>query len=263
MVHSTSLVHPAAMIHPTAYIGENVEIGPSSIIEENVKIGDGCKIGSSVVIGSHTTIGTNNHIFHGAVIGSLPQDMTYKGEETHLIIGNSNIIREYATISKGTLKGNGITRIGHNNFIMNYAHIAHDVVIGSHVTITNGVQIAGHVEIEDYVTFGGLAGVHQHCRIGCYSMIGLGCNVFQDIVPYSLASGTRAKIYGINLVGLKRNHMSNDDMKTIKQIHSLLFRKKLTLSQALDEINRLPHSIFKEHIVSFVNKSERGIARMR
>lgn len=257
------MVHPTAIIHPTAKIGENVEIGPFSIIEENVKVEKGCKIESHVRIGSHTTIGENNHLFHGAIIGSLPQDRTYKGQETHLTIGNNNIVREYATISKGTAKGGGMTRVGDNNFIMNYVHIGHDAVIGSHVIFANSIQLAGHVEIEDHVTIGGSVNVHQCCKIGRFSMIGAGSGVFQDIVPYSLASGPRASIYGINLVGLKRNGMSNDDIKTIKQINTLLFREKLTLAQAIDAINRLSQSVFKEHTLAFLNKSERGIARMR
>jgi len=256
------MIHPTAIVHPTAVIGENVEIGPFSIVEENVKVGNGCKIGSHVRIGSRTTLGENNHIYHGAIVGSLPLDLTYKGQETRLTIGDNNIIREYATISKGTAKGGGMTQVGDNNFIMHYVHIGHDAVIGSHITLTNNTQIAGHVEIEDHVTVGAVSGVHQFCKIGRFSMIGAGSGVFQDIVPYSLASGPRAGLYGINLVGLKRNGLTSDDIKTIKRIHSLLFREKRTLAQAIDAIHGLPQTVFREHTLAFLTKSERGIARM-
>ncbi|AOZ90825.1 acyl-ACP--UDP-N-acetylglucosamine O-acyltransferase [Paenibacillus crassostreae] len=257
------MIHSTAIIHPTAIIGENVTIGPFSIIEENVKIGNGCKIESHVLIGSHTTIGEENHIFQGAIIGSFPIDRTHKGQETYLSIGNNNIVREYTTISKGTVKGGGMTRIGDDNWIMSIVHIGHDVVIGNQSTITGNVQIAGHVEIEDNVTIGGSATIHQFCKIGRFSMIGAASFINLDIVPYSIASGYRAKICGINLVGLKRNGMTNDDIKTIKRINTLLFRKKLPLAQAIEEIHNLPQSMFKEHTLAFLNKSERGIARMR
>ncbi|GAB6929187.1 acyl-ACP--UDP-N-acetylglucosamine O-acyltransferase [Paenibacillus sp. JCM 10914] len=263
MVQSTSQIHPLAIIHPEAIIGEAVEIGPFSIIEEHVVIGDRCKIESHVRIGSHTTLGQHNHIFQGAIIGSVPQDLSYEGQETCLFIGDHNTVREYATIAKGTVKGGGITKVGNNNLIMNYVHIAHDTVLGNHNILTNDVQLAGHVEIEDHVTIGGLSFVHQFCKIGSYAMIGARSGVYQDIVPYSLISGSRASIYGINVVGLRRNGMTNDDIKTIKLINALLFRKKLSLAQATEAIQELPPSAFKDHTLAFLQKSERGIARMK
>lgn len=258
----TTTVHPTAIIHPTAVIGDQVEIGPYCIIEEHVRIGNGCTIESHVRIGSNTTLGEHNHVYQGAIIGSPPQDLKYNGEKTQLIIGDHNTIREYATIAKGTGSGGGVTRVGNHNFIMNYVHVAHDAVLGNHIVISNSVQIAGHVEIEDEVTLGGLVGVHQYCKIGAYSMIGVGSCVTQDIVPYSLASGDHARIYGINLIGLRRKGMSGDDIRMIKQIHSLLFRKNLTLALAEDAIDHLPQSVFKSHTIAFLKKSSRGIARI-
>ncbi|SMF66690.1 acyl-[acyl-carrier-protein]--UDP-N-acetylglucosamine O-acyltransferase [Paenibacillus uliginis N3/975] len=257
------MIHPTAIIHHTAIIGENVEIGPFSIIEEKVKIGSGCKIGSSVCIGSHTVLGRSNHIFQGVVVGSAPLDKTYKDEKTYVIVGDNNVVREYSTISKGTLKGDGITRVGNNNFIMTCVHIGHDVVMGSHIVIASSAQIGGHVEIEDNVTIGGLTGIHQFCKIGRLSMIGAVSKVSQDIVPYSLVDGSRASICGVNMVGLKRSGLSNDEIKIIKEINSILFRRKLLLTQSIDIINKMPQSEFKQHTLDFLHKSKRGIARMK
>jgi len=257
------MIHQSAIIHPTAVIGDNVEVGPFSIVEENSKIGNGCRIGSHVIIGANTILGENNYISHGAIIGSDPQDKSYQGEKTYLIIGDNNTVREYVTICKGTQKGDGFTRVGSHNFIMNYAHIAHDVVMGDHNVIVNNVQIGGHVHIEDYITFGCGSGVHQSCNIGRFAMIGAGSKVSQDIVPYSLADGPRSYIHGINIVGLRRNGFSNEEISTIKKINTILFRQKRTLDQSIEEINNLPPSEFKEHTLNFLNKSTRGIVRMK
>lgn len=257
------MIHHSAIIHPTAVIGDNVEVGPFSIIEENSKIGSGCRIGSHVIIGVNTILGENNYISHGAIIGSDPQDKSYQGEESYLIIGDNNTVREYVTICKGTHKGDCFTRVGSNNFIMSYAHIAHDVVMGDHNVIVNNVQIGGHVNIEDYITFGCGSGVHQSCNIGRFAMIGAGSKVSQDIIPYSLADGTRSYIHGINIVGLRRNGFSNEEISTIKKINTILFRQKLTLDQSIEAINNLTPSEFKEHTLNFLNKSTRGIVRMK
>lgn len=257
------MLHSTAIIHPTALIGNNVEIGPYSIIEKNTKVGNGCKIESHVRIGSNTTIGENNRIFQGAIIGGIPMDLSYEGQETYLTIGDNNVVREYVTISKGTIKGGGVTKVGNDNFIMNFVHIGHDTAIGDHCVFANNVQIAGHIEIEDYVTIGGCTAVHQFCKIGQLSMIGGVSGVTKDIVPYALANGTRASIYGINIVGLKRKGMNQEDIRIIKHINNLLFRNKLTLPHAIDEIQNLPPSNFKEHTLHFLTRSERGIAKMK
>ncbi|MCG7384474.1 acyl-ACP--UDP-N-acetylglucosamine O-acyltransferase [Paenibacillus sp. ACRRY] len=257
------MIHQSAIIHPTAVIEDNVEVGPFSIIEENSKIGSGCRIGSHVIIGPNTIMGGNNYISHGAIIGSDPQDKSYQGEESYLIIGENNIVREYVTICKGTSKGDCFTRVGNNNFIMNYAHIAHDVLMGDHNVIVNNVQIGGHVNIEDYITFGCGSGVHQSCNIGRFAMIGAGSKVSQDIVPYSLVDGSRSYIHGINIIGLRRNGFTNEEISTIKKINTILFRQKRTLDQSIEAINNLPPSEFKEHTLNFLNKTTRGIVRMK
>lgn len=262
IAYSAAIIHPTAIIHPSAKIGENVEIGPYSIVEEETVIGNGCKIGSHVCIGSYTTMGQNNQISQGAVIGSVPLDKSYMGERVYTILGDDNVVREYTTISKGTAKGGGITQIGSGNFITSYVHIGHDVVMGDHNVVINGVQIAGHVEIEDFVTIGGTTFVHQFCKIGRHVMIGAGSKVTQDIVPYSLANGSRLSIYGINYVGLKRQGVSREDMNTVKKINSILFRQNLPLAESINLINAMPHSEFKQHTLNFLKKSKRGLTRM-
>lgn len=262
MFSSTMAIHATAIIHPTAVIGENVTIGPFSIVEEGVKIGDGCKVGSHVLIGSHTQLGKNNQIFQGAIVGAIPQDKSCKNGGDCLIIGDNNTIREYVTISKGTHKSDGVTRVGDGNLLMNYVHIGHDAILGSHIVIANSVQIAGHVEIEDYVFIGGQVCILQFCKIGKLSMIGGASGVSQDIVPYSLANGERANICGVNIVGLRKEGISRDEMKIIKDIHSILFRQKLSLAKSIEVIGALPSSECKQHTLDFLNKSTRGIARM-
>lgn len=257
------MIHPSAIIHPSAVIGDHVEIGPFCIIKENSKIGNGCTFESNVVVGRNTIIGENNHFYHGAVVGSDPLDKSYQGEESYLIIGDHNTIREYCNISRGTANGGLYTQIGNDNLIMNYAHIGHDAFMGDYNVIVNNVQIGGHVEIEDYVTMGCASGVHQRCKIGRLAMIGAGSKVTQDIVPYSLADGPRSYIHGINMVGLKRNGYSNEQIKMVKTINNILFRQQLSLSQSMDAIQNLPDSEFKDHTLQFLSKSSRGIARMK
>lgn len=256
------MIHDTAIIHASAQIGKNVEIGPFTIVEDHVVIGDGCKIESHVRIGSHTVLGENNHIFHGSAIGIVPQDLGYQGEETGLVIGNDNIFREYVTLSKGTVKGGGKTQIGDSNFFMNYVHIGHDSRIGNHVILTNSVQVAGHVEIDDFVTVGGLTGIHQFCKIGKLSMIGGASSITQDVVPFALADGHRANVHGLNLVGLRRNGCSNADIRIIKEIYRHLFHENLKLSQSIEIIGAMPSSSFRDDMLSFLKRANRGIMRM-
>ena len=256
------VIHPTALIHPSARIGNDVEIGPYCIIKEHATIGDGCHVEGHAVIGSYTTLGVHNHISHGAIVGSEAQDKSHQDENSYLLLGDYNTVREYATLCKGTGKGDRFTRIGSYNYIMNHAHIAHDVIMGDHNVLVNNVQIGGHVHIEDHVTFGCGSGVHQWCNIGRFSMIGAGSKVSQDIVPYMLADGPRAYIQGINSIGLKRNGFTEGDIKIIKQVYRLLFRQQLSLTDATKHIKSLPMSDITNYSLAFLTQSTRGITRM-
>jgi UDP-N-acetylglucosamine acyltransferase len=255
------MIHPTALVHQNAVIGDGVHIGPFSIIEDHVTIGDYCKIESHVQIGSYTTLGHHNHIYQGAVIGSDPQDLTFQGEPTYLTIGNHNIIREYVTLSKGTVKGSSVTKIGDHNFLMIYTHLGHDTLVGNHVILTNNCQIAGHVEIEDHVVIGGSSNVHQFCKIGRHAMVGGVSKVVQDVVPYALVSGNISSLHGINAVGLKRAGLLKEDIIAIKNIHHVLFREGLTLQSAIERLKQMPISEYINHTLAFLEKSTRGICR--
>jgi len=199
-----SRIHTTALVDPRAELDLDVEVGPYSIIGPKVKIGKGTRIKSHVVVEGNTTIGEGNHIFQFSTIGSVPQDLKYKGEESQLIIGSYNVIREFASLNPGTSGGGMLTRIGDRNLMMMYCHIAHDCIIGSHSVIANGATLGGHVIIEDYVIAGGLVGVHQFVRVGTGSILGAGSMVSKDITPYCNATGDRVKLRGLNLEGLRR-----------------------------------------------------------
>lgn len=255
-------IHPTSIISSKAEIGEDVEIGPYSIIEDNVKIGNGCKIGAYVHIQGYTEIGENTKIFTGAVIGSIPQDLKYKGEITYLKIGKNNVIREFVTINPGTSKGEE-TKIGDNNLIMAYAHIAHNCVIGNNVIIANGGTLAGHVFVDDYAIIGGLVGIHQFCRIGKHSIIG-GCSkVTMDIIPYITADGHPARPYGINLVGLKRRNFSKEKIEILNTAYKIIFRSNLNTSSALEKLEEMAEYEEIREIIDFIKSSKRGIAKER
>ena len=201
-------VHPTAIVAPGAQLGVNVEMGPYAIIGENVVIGDGTKVGPHVVIEGWTTIGKNNKIYTGAVIGNDPQDLKFKGERSYLTIGDENIFREYATISRGTEGGGGETRIGNRNLIMSYVHVAHDVQMGNNIVVSHGTGIAGHVVIEDRVVIGGICGIHQFTKLGRMAMIGAHSMITKDVPPFVLVKGNPPKLYGVNIVGMRRNGLS-------------------------------------------------------
>ncbi|HKL26601.1 MAG TPA: acyl-ACP--UDP-N-acetylglucosamine O-acyltransferase [Desulfuromonadales bacterium] len=256
------MIHPSAIIHPSADIAEDVSIGPFSIIDEDVKIGSGTVVGSHVVIDRWTEIGRDNQIFQFASIGAAPQDIKYQGEKTILRIGDRNRIREFVTLNRGTPGGGGLTRIGNENLFMSYSHVAHDCRVGQQVILANGATLAGHVEVEDYAILGGLSAVHQFCRIGCHTMTSGGAMITQDILPYTVAQGDRAKMMGLNLVGLKRRGFAAETIRGIKQAYRLLLRSGLRMEEALrqieEELERTPEL---QHFVEFVRSSQRGIAR--
>ena len=218
------MIHQTAIIDSQAELELGVEVGPYSIIGPQVKIGRNTKIGPHVVIDGWTHIGEGCTIFQFASIGALPQDLKYKGEESWVIMGNNNTIREFVTINRGTSWSQGKTTIGNNNFFMAYSHVAHDCNIGNHVILANAATLAGHIAIEDYAIVGGLVGVHQFVRLGCHSIIGGGSGVNKDVPPYMMANGQRAKLYGLNTTGLQRHHFSEEALTNLKNAYRIIFR---------------------------------------
>lgn len=256
------MIHPTAIIDPSAQLDENVAVGPYSIIGPQVKIGSGTRIGAHVVIECWTDIGRDNHIFQFASVGAGPQDLKYKGEETRLVIGDRNRIREFATLHRGTVDGGGITTIGSDNLLMAYSHVAHDCIVHNRVVMANAATLAGHVEVEDNAILGGLVAVHQFCRVGCHTMISGGSMIAQDIPPYTVAQGDRAKTIGLNLIGLKRRGFAEDTVRGLKQAYRLLFRAGLRMEEALSRIEQeLAMTPELEHFLAFIKASQRGIAR--
>ncbi|MFL5355684.1 acyl-ACP--UDP-N-acetylglucosamine O-acyltransferase [Archangium sp.] len=255
-------VHPTAVVHPGARLHETVEVGPYSIIGERVTIGEGSRIGPHVVIDGRTTIGARNRIFPFASVGGAPQDLKYAGEDTQLIIGDGNTIRESATLNIGTAGGGGVTRVGNNNLFMAYSHVAHDCVVGNGCIIANSVALAGHVTLEDFVILGGLAAVHQFTRLGKHAFIAGGSMVTMDVAPYCTAQGDRAELAGLNVVGLQRHGFSEEQIGRIKEAYKVLFRAKLQLSEAVAQLQTEMggHSEI-EYLLNFVNQSKRGLTR--
>ncbi|MEO1924128.1 MAG: acyl-ACP--UDP-N-acetylglucosamine O-acyltransferase [Nautiliaceae bacterium] len=240
-------------------IGKNCQIGEGVIIDENVVIGDNCVIEPYAVITGYTIIGDNNHIYSHAVVGSEPQDLKYKGEKTKLIIGNNNKIREFTLINPGTEGGGGVTKIGDNNLLMGYVHVAHDVIIGNNCILANAVTLAGHVELEDYVVIGGMTPVHQFVKIGSHAMIGGASAVAQDIPPFTIAEGNRAKLRGLNLTGLRRRFQNRSDIDAIKNVYKELFERGKPLRETAKEIFETTDNEYVKHLCEFVLNSKRGI----
>lgn len=251
-----------ARISPDAVIAEGVEIGPYTTIESRVEIGKDTKVGPYCLIQGPTTIGSGCTITGYASIGTPPQDHSYKGEDTRLVIGSGNTIREFVTINRGTLKDKGVTTIGNGNLLMAYCHVAHDCIIGNNVVMGNLATLAGHVEIHDNAIIGGLSAVHQFTRIGAYSIIGGGSMVSLDIIPYAKASGDRASLFGVNTIGLKRGGFSPEQIKGIEKAYRMLLKQGLLLKEAVQAISdEFTGRSEIEALVSFLNSSRRGIAR--
>lgn len=254
-------IHPTAIVHDRTQLGQDIEIGPYSIIGPEVTIGDGVRIANAVVVQKNTRIGRGCRIFTGAVLGTEPQDLKYRGEKTWLEIGENTTIREYATLNLGTAES-GRTVIGRNALIMTYAHVAHDCVIGDHVILANAVNIAGHVEVHDHVYVGGVVPIHQFCKIGRHAMIGGGFRVTQDVCPYMRVAGYPLRVIGVNTIGLERKGISPEAIKILRKAYKLLFKSRLNISQAVDKItSELPISEEVEDILQFIKKSERGLIR--
>lgn len=255
-------IHPTAIVDPRARIAPDAEIGPYSIIGEHVEIGAGCRIGPHAVITGHTRIGRNNRIYQFVSLGEVPQDKKYGGEPTRLEIGDNNTIREFCTFNCGTAQDNGVTRVGNDNWIMAYVHLAHDCRIGNHTIFANNAQLAGHVDVGDYSILGGFTVVHQFCHIGAYSITAMGTIVLQDIPPYVTASGNSAKPYGINAEGLKRHGFSAATITMLKRAYKTLYKAGLTLEEAK---NQLAQQVLLcpeiAAVLEFLASSTRGIIR--
>ncbi len=255
-------IHPTAIISPDARIEEGAYIGPFCIINENAHIKRGTKLISNIVIEGDTEIGENCMIHPFTSIGLPPQDLKYKGEKTGVRIGSNNVIREYITIHRASIGGDGVTIIGDNNFLMAYVHIAHDCKIGNSVAMANVATLAGHVVVEDHAFIGGLVAIHQFTRIGAYTMVGGFSGVGQDIPPYMIASGARAKLFGLNTIGLKRHGFSDATINELKKAYKILFREKRTLKDAIKKIQEeLPYTDEIKHLIDFIQKNKRGICR--
>jgi UDP-N-acetylglucosamine acyltransferase len=257
------VIHPTAIIAPTARLGENVRIGPYSVVGENVTLGDRCVLHSHVMIEGHSTIGCDNEFFPFSAIGGKTQDLKYAGEPTSLIIGDRNVFRENTTVHRGTFDHTP-TRIGHDNLILAYSHIAHECQLGNHIILSNNVMLAGHVTVEDHAIIAGLTGVHQFCKIGCHVMIG-GCSrIPQDVAPYMIVEGNPAETRAINQVGLSRRGFTEDDLRALRTAYKRLFLKKdanLSLAVSALKAEAAANNPHVKHLIAFVESSQRGITR--
>jgi UDP-N-acetylglucosamine acyltransferase len=255
-------IHSTAIIDAKAELDSSVEIGPYSIIGANVKIDANTRVAGHVIINGPTSIGKNNHIFQFSSLGEAPQDKKYKDEPTLLEIGDNNTIREFCTFNRGTIQDKGTTKIGNDNWIMAYVHIAHDCEIGSHTILANNSSLAGHVNIDDYAILGGFTLIHQYCKVGSHVITAVGSVVFKDIPPYVTAAGYDAKPHGINAEGLKRRGFSSDSILQIKRAYKALYRNGLTLEEAKIELTAMHVTCPEIGILTdFLNSSNRGIVR--
>jgi len=255
-------IHSTAIISPDAQLEEGVEIGPYVVIGTDVKIGKNTIIGPHAVIEDFTHIGEGCHIHQFCSIGAPPQDLKFGGEKTRVVIGNFNTIREFVTINRSTKADIGVTIIGDYNLLMAYCHVAHNCKLGDRIVMANAATLAGHVLVEDYAIIGGLTGIHQFSSIGAHCIIGGVSAVVKDVPPYTMASGNHAKLFGLNLVGLKRRNFSEKTIKALKDAYRIIFRSHLLLEAALkkaqDEVEDIPEV---KHFIKFIKESERGVCR--
>jgi UDP-N-acetylglucosamine acyltransferase len=248
-------------VHPWARLGAGVKIGPYSVIGEKVELGDGCTVGTNVLIEGDTKIGKDNSFFHGASIGTAPQDLKYRGDATRLEIGDGNTIREFVTVNTATALGD-ITAIGNRCLFMAYSHVAHNCVIGDEVILANSGTLAGHVCIDDFATIGGLTPVHQFVRVGKYAFVGGGSRLEQDVPPFVKVAGNPSRVYGINSVGLERRGFTAERRLVLKQLFKLLYRSKLNVTQVLEHLsNGYAGDADAEELAEFLRCSERGITK--
>ncbi|MDO9582960.1 MAG: acyl-ACP--UDP-N-acetylglucosamine O-acyltransferase [Desulfomicrobium sp.] len=252
-------IHPAAIVHPGAYLGTGVTVGPYAIIEEQVHIGDGTVIDAGAQIKRYTTLGAKNHVHSMACVGGEPQDLKFGGEESTLVIGDRNRIREFSTIHRGTEGGGGVTRVGSDNLMMAYSHIAHDCVVGDSNVLANAATLAGHVTVGNEVVVGGLSAVHQFVNIGDFAFIGGKTGVAQDVPPFMLAVGERATLRGLNLIGLRRHGLSSEEISALKSAYKLIWRsnqeRNEVMQQVETELGNFPQVM---KLLEFIRSSKRG-----
>jgi len=256
-------IHPTAIVHPSTKIPASCRVGAYCVIDAAVEMGQNCQVQAHVIIGGPTKLGSDNQIFSFAVVGGEPQDITYNGEPTRLEIGDRNMIREYVTINRGTLKGGGVTRVGNDTLIMAYTHIGHDSVIGDHAMLINGATLAGHVTVEEWAVVGALCPVHQYVRIGAHSYIGGGTTITQDVLPYSMTSAERdTHAFMLNKVGLERRGFSPERIKRLHHAFRILLASKLNTSQALEKLRAEGEfSNDVDLLVQFIETSQRGVIK--
>ncbi|MGE4298701.1 MAG: acyl-ACP--UDP-N-acetylglucosamine O-acyltransferase [Desulfovibrionaceae bacterium] len=253
-------IHPSAVVHPDAVIADNVTIGPAAVIEDKVRIGEGTVIDAFAKIMSHTSMGKGNRVHSYSCVGGEPQDLKFHGEPSTLEIGDDNVIREFATLHRGTEGGGMVTRIGNGCLLMAYTHVAHDCILGNGVIMSNAASLAGHVTIHDHAIIGGMSGVHQFVHVGAHSFLGGMSGLAQDLPPYMLAVGNRAVMHGPNAVGLRRLKVSQDTIRALRSAYKRLFRSELPRQEALEEVEYEwgQHPEIKA-LVDFVRNSERGV----
>jgi UDP-N-acetylglucosamine acyltransferase len=262
-------IHPTAVIDPSAELDSSVKVGAYAVIGAGVRVGAGTEIGAHCLIEGPTTIGCDNHIHGHSSLGGAPQDMKYRGEPTELHIGSRNTIREFCTFNRGTAQDAGVTRLGDDNWVMAYVHLAHDVQVGNRTILANNATLAGHVHVGDWVIIGGLTGVHQFCRIGAHAMTGFQSHVSQDVPPYMMVSGNPLGVHGFNIEGLRRRGFSRERIGLVKQMHRLLYRDGLTLERAREAIAALKGAVPDDaqadedivRLLDFLAASTRGIVR--
>jgi UDP-N-acetylglucosamine acyltransferase len=256
-------VHPTAIVDARARLGSNCEIGPYCVIGRDVELGEGCQLLSHVTVEGPSKIGTENKFFPFCSIGLAPQDLSYAGEPTRLELGDHNVIREFVTINRGTVKGGGLTRVGDHNLIMAYTHIAHDCRIGSHVIMANAATLGGHVTVGDHAVVGALCPVHHFVHIGAYAFIGGGTTITRDVLPFSKTAAERGThAYGLNAIGLERQGFSKERIKKIHHAYKLLLASKLNTSQALAKMKSEPeHGADVDLLIQFIESSERGVIK--
>mgnify|MGYP001569286745 CR=1 FL=1 len=261
-LETRAVIHPSATVHPSAVLGEGVIIGPGAVIGADVIIGEGSSVGPYAVVQGPTVLGKFNKIFQFASVGDEPQDITYRGEPTRLEIGDYNHIREYCMISRGTVKGGGVTRIGSHNYLMAYTHVGHDCSLGNHIIMVNYAALSGHVCVQDYVNIGGYAAVHQFCHVGAYAFIARATYVTKDVLPYLMIAGHDTTACGINLVGLKRQGFTSETIDILKRAYKIIFRQGLTVADALEALR--PLQVQSEKVtpmLMMLRDSARGIVR--
>ncbi len=254
------MIHETALIDPAAALDEGVHVGPYSVLGAGVTVGAGTRIGPHVVIKGETRIGRDNRIAQFSSIGDDPQDRKYDGEPSRLEIGDGNVIREFCTFNRGTAGGGGVTRIGSHNWIMAYVHVAHDCLVGDHVTMANCATLAGHVRVDDHVTLGAFTVVHQFCAIGRHAFSAMGTVVFKDVPPFVMVAGNSARAHGLNSEGLRRQGVGPDVMRALKDAYRTVYRRGLTVEQALEVLEREPASEVAA-MAAFLRASGRGIVR--